>query len=215
MNVDDGYLGSGKALIRAFKKYGKEPFIRIILHHCLSERDAFDIETDIVDDAFVRRRDTYNSAIGGKGGDMVKYMSPDRKSEMYRNIMANRKPIIKTPEHKAKLSQHMKSINQLKKGVSMSDEQKQKRSVTQKGRPKNFSPEELARRSSTIVGNTYGALNKRQWRLVNTLGHEYIIDNLPQFCSDMGINPTTLTTCYRAGHKKQSSKRFWEISKLN
>lgn len=213
-DIDDGYIGSGKILTRAINKYGKDQFTRTILHYCLNAQHAFEIESFIVDDAFVTRKDTYNTAIGGKGGNMVKHMDPERKKEMYDHIMAIRKQVEKTPEHKAKLSQHMKNINQIKKGVSISDEHKEKISKWGKGRSKNFSSEELQKRSTSMLGNNYGALKKRQWKLINALGHEYNIDDLPQFCAEYGINSVTLTTTYRTGHPKQGKKRFWEITKL-
>ena len=39
--VDDGYLGSGKALLAAVKKYGKENFIREVLCFCKTMEEAF------------------------------------------------------------------------------------------------------------------------------------------------------------------------------
>ena len=40
-DVDDGYLGSGRLIIRAIKKYGKENFIREVLCFCKSKEEAF------------------------------------------------------------------------------------------------------------------------------------------------------------------------------
>ena len=40
-NVDDGYLGSGIALLAAVKKYGKENFIREVLCFCKTAEEAF------------------------------------------------------------------------------------------------------------------------------------------------------------------------------
>ena len=39
-NVDDNYLGSGKLILRAFKKYGKNNFIREIICTCESPEEA-------------------------------------------------------------------------------------------------------------------------------------------------------------------------------
>jgi hypothetical protein len=67
-NLEDGYLGSGIALNRAIKKYGEVNFKRTVLHFCLTEIQALDIEASIVDTHFIQRVDTYNIALGGGSG---------------------------------------------------------------------------------------------------------------------------------------------------
>lgn len=67
-NLDDGYMGSGKALKNAIAKYGVENFKKDILMFHESEDDMFEIEALIVDQEFVDRKDTYNIKLGGFGG---------------------------------------------------------------------------------------------------------------------------------------------------
>ena len=64
-DINDGYLGSGSALSHAIKKYGKENFVRKIIHVCHSRDIAAAYESSIVTEDFVRRRDTYNAKPGG------------------------------------------------------------------------------------------------------------------------------------------------------
>jgi hypothetical protein len=66
-NLNDGYLGSGKSLLRAVNKYGKDNFKveRILLN---SEKEMNELEAFIVDEEFVSRKDTYNITLGGYGG---------------------------------------------------------------------------------------------------------------------------------------------------
>jgi hypothetical protein len=79
-NLDDGYLGSGKYLKNAIKKYGKENFTREILHYCTSLEELNEKEAEIVNASFVLRDDTYNLALGGEGGN--KYIPEElQKSE--------------------------------------------------------------------------------------------------------------------------------------
>jgi len=47
-NLDDGYLGSGKLLLRAIKKYGKVNFKREILFECLTRDEMNMKEAQIV-----------------------------------------------------------------------------------------------------------------------------------------------------------------------
>ena len=51
-NPDDGYLGSGKTLKKAIKKYGESNFKRQILHFCLDKHQMNYWETFIVDEIF-------------------------------------------------------------------------------------------------------------------------------------------------------------------
>jgi len=67
-NPNDGYMGSGKILKIAIKKYGMDKFKKEILFEFDSSFDALLMESDIVDETFVARLDTYNIKIGGAGG---------------------------------------------------------------------------------------------------------------------------------------------------
>ena len=68
-NLNDGYLGSGKHLKRAIKKYGRENFKFEILHYLPSKEKMFEIERSIVNEDFVEDPLTYNLKIGGSGGN--------------------------------------------------------------------------------------------------------------------------------------------------
>jgi group I intron endonuclease len=64
----DGYLGSGKTIIKAVKKYGKDVFIRETLRICDNHWEASCLEAFIVTLDFVQRKDTYNIKLGGQRG---------------------------------------------------------------------------------------------------------------------------------------------------
>lgn len=64
----DDYYGSGSLLRKAFSKYGKENFSRQTLYEFDSLEEAYKKEAEIVDLDFIKRDDTYNLQVGGKGG---------------------------------------------------------------------------------------------------------------------------------------------------
>lgn len=81
-NLDDGYLGSGYYLKRAIEKYGKNNFSRSILYKAESPKDAWSKEAEIVDEYFVKRRDTYNVALGGGRSNYGNKHTDEAKAKM-------------------------------------------------------------------------------------------------------------------------------------
>ena len=67
-NINDGYMGSGTLLNKAFKKYGKENFTKEIIQMCSNINEMFKLESTIVNEDFVLCNATYNLTTGGRGG---------------------------------------------------------------------------------------------------------------------------------------------------
>lgn len=63
----DGYLGSGYSLKLSIDKYGVENFIRETLYSFEDSRDAYLKESELVDEKYINRSDTYNISLGGSG----------------------------------------------------------------------------------------------------------------------------------------------------
>lgn len=66
-NINDLYMGSGKYIKNAIKKHGIENFTKEILHLCNNAVDMYTKESEIVNETFIRRDDTYNIKLGGSG----------------------------------------------------------------------------------------------------------------------------------------------------
>ena len=73
---DDGYLGSGKVIVNAVRKHGRESFDKIVLEYFDCREDMYNREREIVTEDFVRRRDVMNVALGGSGGSMIDNRKP-------------------------------------------------------------------------------------------------------------------------------------------
>lgn len=67
-DLNDGYMGSGKVILRALKRYGTNNFKKEILEQFDCAEAMFAREKEIVTEEFLARKDTYNLRRGGFGG---------------------------------------------------------------------------------------------------------------------------------------------------
>jgi hypothetical protein len=67
-DMDDGYMGSGKIIKAAIKKYGIDNFRKDILEMFDDSDSMYAREKELVTDEFLLREDTYNLRRGGTGG---------------------------------------------------------------------------------------------------------------------------------------------------
>lgn len=147
------YLGSGKRYKNAEKKYGKHNFTREILYTFDNKYCAYIAEEMIVDIDFIKRLDTYNIKLGGRGGwdycnnDESRLKSDRTKTERYGSIMGH----LHTPEIYAERVEKYGSPM----GQCHTKEVIEKRKATQKllGNDKMLqckTPEALARRREVL-----------------------------------------------------------------
>jgi len=64
-DLNDGYLGSGKYLKNAIKKYGRENFLREILEFCNSSDDLWLLEEKYITREMISSDTCYNQSFGG------------------------------------------------------------------------------------------------------------------------------------------------------
>ena len=129
-NIDDGYLGSGKALKKALEKYGKENFKREILEYADTMEELSELEKKYVTLNEVNDIMCYNMKTGGLSGNTYSEESRKRNSEAQKG--KTRKPL--SDEHKQKICEANKGRPHLSrrgmpswnKGIKMSDEFKEK-----------------------------------------------------------------------------------------
>lgn len=140
-NLDDGYLGSGKLLLAAIKKYGKENFTREILETFSTPEDMFSKERIIVNEDFVSSGTSYNLVVGGSGGFKIQDMN-DWKSKLKasRGDRAPFKGGSHSEETKKKISDFGKGKTAWNKGLpgtwvgkTHSKDSKRKISISKKG----------------------------------------------------------------------------------
>ena len=86
-NLNDGYLGSGKLLKEAVRKYGKDSFTKEIISLFDSEESMNKAERIVVSEELVSDKMSYNIGVGGEGGPHFKGKNHSEEvKERIRNI---------------------------------------------------------------------------------------------------------------------------------
>lgn len=138
-DVNDTYIGSGKHLNFAIKKYGKENFVKEVLHIFENKQDMFNKEKELVSKEFVNDPMTYNLKVGGSGGNpgivgafagrkhrldtiekirqaaLEQPTSEEKRKKCSKNNWAKRNPI-----------EHREHVSKINKGIPKSASHKEK-----------------------------------------------------------------------------------------
>jgi hypothetical protein len=113
-NLDDGYIGSGVALSRAIKKYGKDNFTREILatgdnKEMLNELEAFYVGWDEVND-----KNCYNLKTGGGSCGLLSKETRQKQSVSLKKWCKNNPRIgEKNPNYKELTENQIKQIKEI------------------------------------------------------------------------------------------------------
>lgn len=142
--LNDSYMGSGKRLIKAQKKYGIENFKKDILVFNISKKEHIDLleKTFIVSEREkVGVEDCYNLADGGEGG----FDGGPHYEEWKRKISEAEKGKKLSEETKRRISNSLKwhsvseetrkKLSESNKGKKLSEETRKKMSESKKGKP--------------------------------------------------------------------------------
>lgn len=132
-DVHDSYIGSGKLLKAAIKKYGKSSFTKQILYVFDSLDDAVACEKDIVNEDFISRPDTYNICVGGGLGSREingltfkdRYHTDGTKQKISSQMKGNKHSVGRkiSEDHKAKIAE---ASSKTHKGVKKTPEHRKK-----------------------------------------------------------------------------------------
>jgi len=121
-NYDDGYLGSGDAIRKAIKKYGKESFTREVLIEATSRHELIELEKQYVNSEWVSRIDTYNAVRGGQRSDMT----PEETKKKISATLKGKPRQPRSEETKRRISEKMKGRVSPMTGMKHSEATKEK-----------------------------------------------------------------------------------------
>ena len=119
-NVNDGYMGSGKYLTRAYIKHGIENFTKEILFVYDNAKEMYAKEAELVNDQFLLREDVYNLKVGGFGG--------------FDYINSNKLNLV----NQIKATLAAQKANKGRPGKPMSEEHKRRLAEINKNKPGTF-----------------------------------------------------------------------------
>jgi len=109
-DINDGYMGSGRAITNAINKYGKEAFSKEIIAESFSAEDLWELEKQIVNEEIVSDPLSYNMAYGGKSYlDGLKKYNPKK----FLQHQSNAGKIGGINVHKNKTTEQIKECHSL------------------------------------------------------------------------------------------------------
>ena len=145
-NVDDGYMGSGKLIIAAIKKYGVDNFKKDILYIFDNEKDMNNAEKDLV----ILSENSYNLCPGGQGG--FGYINKNIDLQQ-RNRDINSRKNYNDPVLRQRLSEGQKRALPFRKPPVISDESRSKKLAPLK---RGNTPEAIIKKKETWKKNNRG-----------------------------------------------------------
>jgi len=179
-DLNDGYMGSGYRLKQSMKKHGKENFVKTIMCFFDTAKEAYEEEEFLVDEKWVKRKDTYNMAIGG-------------------GIPPSHKGVKRSKETKQKIREY-----QLGTKKPWSSEWNKKNKVGNKNCVGRKYTEETIKKmslSSNNVGNNnpmYGKEHSEQTKeLIRQKTQFRKKDNLPMYITNRNKNKNTYQVTYK------------------
>lgn len=199
------YLGSGKYLLMAIKKYGKHMFTREIICNAFDQKELNLLEQQFIAEYNASNDSTfYNIALGGQvtnGFKGKKHTEEYKKKRSTDLLKSHPRKGMKMPP-----GWGMKSGN-ARRGKSFHTlEQLEKiRQTGRLNRGKTVSKETKERMRAAKIG--YGCIT---WIVVSPSGETTIVENLPQFCIDNNVSKGML---YASGRRGTPSRTGWYLTK--
>lgn len=121
-NLDDGYMGSGKLLSKAFLKYNKEKFKKEILEHFNSRYKAFKAQKKYIEKYNTIVPNGYNLHKGGGRNPLALFDSIEQIDDYFKSLKgvhysSSEDPIIHI-SLKSKGNDYEENQNRLKKAIT-------------------------------------------------------------------------------------------------
>lgn len=111
---EDNYFGSGIFLKKAIKKYGSENFKKDVLFIFNSKEEMIKKEIEIVNEEFIKRKDTYNMSKGGFG---LSTLTNEKRKDAVNKIKKSLSDLDLTIRSKKRIESMIKSDENIFKKI--------------------------------------------------------------------------------------------------
>lgn len=219
----DKYMGSGKILNEAKKKYGIENFSKKIIYICNSEEEAYTCELNEISKVNADTNDMYyNVSFGGRGGVKGTKLSKETRLKMSlhsSNMWKDEKYRKKITESIIKLwdnEEHRKlmSIKTSKQWEDNDFRNKMSEKTKKMWADNEYRNKMLKTLAESNLKNKEN--NKKRITGTNAPWHKSVVclDNLKEFstikqaCDKYCLNHTHISSCCR-GKRKTTGKKKW------
>lgn len=176
------------------------------------------LKKNIVTPEFVKRKDVYNSSIGGKGGNLNLTKTPDeiKKISEKRRLTMDKKKEMNPDVYKECLSK----TNEHKRKISESN----KRCVRKESHKENIRVANKKRKELNKLNPQPGQCTNKKYKIVDPKGKEYITNgNLMILCKELNLSYKTLHVNIDKGiiktkrhpYSGRNSLNGWSISSLS
>lgn len=202
-DVTDSYMGSGRLIIEAISKYGKENFIKQILHTFDTAQEAYDMEFRLVK---TTREDpnSYNMTAGGKGGwDHIN--SSLRNYPMHNpNTVAKVSKALKTKFENDKVYRETLLTNQKLATFAAA------KINLGKTRPEHAALMKELYDSGKLDGKLVNRLPST-FEVISPSGDTFMVYNLQEFCYNHSIPYVTVWNSHRTNNViKKGKAKGWQ-----
>lgn len=209
---NDNYLGSGKRLKRAIKKYGKQNFKREIVEYCDNIEELYLLEQNIID-KHINDKNCYNMNKGGKGGWFAVNSSG---IHLGKNNVMNRCPEIKQKVID-KMIQTKLSNKEYYGNISRENGKKAKEKCAGVKRPQIS--EKSRENSKKMWSENYERLRdclSSHFEVVSPIGEKFITNRLQDFCIQKNLTYTSLwKTSTNNKLVKKGRSKGWTCKKIS
>ena len=222
--LDDGYMGSGKVINSAIKKYGIENFTRIILEQFDNSTAMYAREKEVVTEEFLARDDTYNLKRGGIGGfdyinsrpmpqsqkDAISKASKGkpRSEEAKKNVRAGL--LAMDPEKK---KERDRKVSEALTGREFTDEHKANLAKTnaRRGKPSTFLDKKHTDESRKKIANRPYATGGNHAEAKAIFVNDVFYPSIRDAATALNVSHSRLTD-FLKGRATSSKKYPWIIS---
>lgn len=194
-NINDSYLGSGLAIKRAIKSYGRENFFKEIIACFDDSISAFNYEKGLISE-HIGNPNCYNLMEGGKGGFDHINNNPNRVNPMLiqeykeRNKQSSKKRLLEDAEWAER-----------KRKISIENAKKASLSNTGKKRPEHS---RLMSQKSSLFNlmkdkDKFRDLLSSHFEVISPDGIVYNTNRLEDFCKERNLGYGALWNTSRTG----------------